>query len=64
MRTTLDLPEKLVSTAMRITREKTKTGLITHALEHLIRRNRIQRLKRFRGKVDLGINLDYLRERK
>jgi Bacterial antitoxin of type II TA system, VapB len=64
MRTTLDLPENLVNTAMKITHEKTKTGLITHALEHLIRRSRIQPLKRFRGKIDLQINLDYLRKRK
>jgi hypothetical protein len=64
MRTTLDLPEKLMSSAMKISREKTKTSMITHALEHLIRRNKIQGLKRFRGKVDLHINLDYLRERK
>lgn len=64
MRTTLDLPENLVSAAMKITGAKTKTGLIINALKEIIRKNRLQGLKRFRGKVDLSVDLDCLRKRK
>jgi hypothetical protein len=64
MRTTLNLPENLVKTAMRITGAKTKTGLVTLALEQIIKKNRLQRLKRFRGKVYLNVDLDCLRNRK
>ncbi len=64
MRTTLDLPENLINEAMRITRIKTKTALIIQALEDLVRRNRISSIKKFKGKVDLDIDLSALRGRK
>ena len=64
MRTTLDLPSSLVNEAMRVSHQRTKTGVIITALEELLRRNRIQGLKRFRGKVDLGIDLNALRDRR
>jgi Arc/MetJ family transcription regulator len=61
---TLDLPEKLVNAAMKITGAKTKTGLVTLALERIIRIDSLKALRRFRGKVDLGVDLDCLRGRK
>lgn len=63
MRTTLDLPEKLMQEAMKVTHIKTKTKVITTALEELIRKNRIAGLKKFKGKVDLDIDLNKLRNR-
>ena len=64
MRTTLDLPKKLIEEAMGITHEKTKTRLIIKALENIIRRSKIQNLKKYQGKIDLNLNLNILRERK
>lgn len=63
MRTTLDLPSPLVNEALKVSHQKTKTGVIIAALEDLLRKHRLQGLKRFRGKVDLAIDLDALRDR-
>ena len=63
MRTTLDLPEQLLSEAMKVTHIKTKTQVIITALEELIRKEQISNLKQFKGKVDLDVDLDQLRER-
>ena len=64
MRTTLDLPENLITEALKVSRKKTKTALIISALEDVVRKNRIQEIKRYKGKVDLEMDLDSLRDRK
>lgn len=64
MRTTLDLPETLLDEAMKAAHIKTKTQVIIRALEELIRKNRIAGLKDFKGKVDLEMDLDSLRNRR
>ena len=64
MRTTLDLPDKLVDEAMQVTRIKTKTKVIIVALEQLIRRTKLSEIKEFKGKIDLGIDLETIRGRK
>jgi hypothetical protein len=64
MRTTLDLPENLLNEAMKTTHIKTKTKVIITALEELIRKSKISELKKFKGKVDLDIDLDTIRGRK
>jgi len=64
MRTTLDLPKDLIDEAMKATQINTKTQLIITALEDLIRKSKISELKDFKGKVDLGIDMDTLRDRK
>ena len=64
MRTTLDLPEDLVEEAMKATNIKTKTKVIVAALEQLIRRTKIAEIKKYKGKVDLDIDLNELRGRK
>jgi len=64
MRTTLDLPEKLLSEAMKATQIKTKTMVIITALEDLIRKSKISELKEFKGKIDLAIDLNDLRGRR
>lgn len=63
MRTTLDLPEDLVSEAMKATQINTKTKVIITALEDLIRKSRISGLKKFKGKVDLDIDMNSIRGR-
>ena len=63
MRTTLDLPESLISEAMKITHTDTKTGVIVLALKELVRKSKISDLKKFKGKIDLDIDLDTIRGR-
>ncbi|MBA4386819.1 MAG: hypothetical protein C0404_02490 [Verrucomicrobia bacterium] len=52
MKTTVDLPDRLVREAMKVSKQKTKTGLIITALRDLVRRHRLQALKCFKGHVD------------
>jgi hypothetical protein len=63
MRTTLDLPEKLVQEAMSLTKIPTKTELIKHALENVIQRERVKELTNYFGALNLDIDLDKLRSR-
>lgn len=63
MRTTLDLPINLLNEAMKITHTDTKTAVIVKALEELVRKSRISELKKYKGKIDLDINLDEIRDR-
>ena len=63
MRTTLDLPNDLLSEAMKITHAKTKTEVIKIALENIIKQERINTLVRFHGKVDLEIDMNVMRNR-
>ena len=63
MRTTLDFPEDLLKKAMSLSQIKTKTQVITTALQEMIRKSEISDLKNFKGKVDLEIDLNTLRGR-
>jgi Arc/MetJ family transcription regulator len=63
MRTTLDIPEDLMNEAMKATNINTKTKVIVTALEGLIRKSKISDLKKFKGKVDLDIDLEIIRDR-
>ncbi len=63
MRTTLDLPEELINEAMKATRIQTKTRVIITALEELIRKSKISKIKQYKGKIDLDIDLDSIRGR-
>jgi Arc/MetJ family transcription regulator len=62
MRTTLNLPENLIAEAMKLTGEKTKTGVIRLALTNLIKEDKLKDLKNYYGKVDLDIDLVSLRK--
>jgi len=64
MRTTIDLPLPLIDEAMQLTQIKTKTAVIIKALEELVRKNKIKKLKKYRGTMDLDIDLSALRDRK
>lgn len=64
MRTTLDLPRELIEEGMKVTQEKTKTALITKAVEELIRWKKIQDLKELGGTMpNLDLDLNTLRGR-
>jgi hypothetical protein len=63
MRTTLDLPEDLVREAQNLLGFKSKTDTIILSLRELIRRKRIDELKRLSGRVRLEIDVDSSRRR-
>lgn len=63
MRTTLDLPNDLLNEAMKATHTNTKTGVIVLALKELVRKSNISNLKKYKGKIDLDIDLDEIRDR-
>ena len=63
MRTTIDIPEDLISEAMKVTNSPTKTQLIKIALYNIIQKNKIKSIKKFKGKIDLDLDLNRLRAR-
>ena len=63
MRTTLDLPDVLMHDAMKASHQRTKTAVIITALNDLVRKSRLQELRRYKGGVDLVIDLDAVRKR-
>jgi hypothetical protein len=63
MKITIDLPEDLVKAAMKASHIDTKSQVIIVALQELIRKSKLSELKRFKGKIDLDINLDAVRGR-
>ncbi len=63
MRTTIDIPEDLINEAMRVTQSPTKTELIKNALYNIIQKNKIKSLKNYKGKIDLNIDLNVVRDR-
>ena len=63
MRTTLDLPVKLLEEARRILGVKSKSDAIVLSLTEIVRRKRIDELKAMRGKVQLYIDVAASRRR-
>ena len=61
MRTTLDIPEDLLSQACRISGAKTKTLAVVVALQQLVNSKRLERLRKLKGKIQLDIDLKSLR---
>jgi hypothetical protein len=61
MRTTLDIPERLIEDAMKVSRIHTKTKVIITALEDLIRKSKISEIKKFKGKIDMDIDMNAVR---
>ncbi len=64
MRTTLDLPRNLLDEAMKVSNTATKTGVIIKALEELVRKSKISNIKKYKGKFDLDMDLDEIRNRR
>jgi Arc/MetJ family transcription regulator len=63
MRTTLDLPEDLIAEAMKVSKKPTKTAVIIAALEDLVRKSKIQGIKKYKGTIELDADLNVLRNR-
>ena len=63
MRTTLDLPEGLIHEAMAAAGATSQTQVVITALEDLVRKSKISGLKEFKGKIDLNIDMNTLRNR-
>lgn len=63
MRTTLNIPDDLMSALMAETGENNKTLIIRKSLEELLKRIRRQNLKRLKGKIDLDLDLALEREK-
>ena len=51
MRTTIDIPENLITEAMKLTKIRTKTDVIKEALVNLIQKEKIKGLKNYYGKI-------------
>jgi len=63
MRTTIDIPDQLISEVMELTNISKKTDFIKDALVNLIQKEKIKHLKLYHGKIDLNIDLNKLRKR-
>ena len=63
MRIALDLPDKLLNEAMKVSGSRTRNEAIITALEELVHNRKVAELKTFKGKVDLVVDLDAVRGR-
>jgi Arc/MetJ family transcription regulator len=64
MRTTLDIPGELIEEARRLLGFKSKTDTVVVSLRELIRRRRIDELKKLLGSVRLDIDVNASRRRR
>lgn len=62
LRTNIELDEKLVKEAMRLTRKKTKKELVNYALRELINKMRRKKLLELEGKVEWRGDLGEMRK--
>jgi Arc/MetJ family transcription regulator len=63
MRTTLDLPDDLLREAQRLLGFKSKTEVVVLSLRELVRRRRLEGLKKLLGQVTLDIDVPRSRRR-
>jgi Arc/MetJ family transcription regulator len=64
MRTTLNVDDEALTSAMQAAPGKTKTDVINEALREFARRRRVQELLKFEGKVRWEGDLNELRGRR
>jgi Arc/MetJ family transcription regulator len=64
MRTNIDLDDKLVDEAMRLSGAKTKKEVVGLALEALIKARKRPDLMELVGKIDLDANYDHKKTRR
>lgn len=62
MRITIDLPKDLLEEAKRICVTKTMTSAVALSLQNLIESKKIERLRSFRGKLDLNVDMKQLKK--
>jgi len=63
MRTTLDIPEELIKEAQSILGFKSKTDTVVLSLQELVRRRRIEELKKLFGSIRLDLDVPKSRRR-
>ena len=63
MRTTLNLPEELIEEARKILGYNSKTDTVIFSLEELIRKKRLEEIKKLAGHINLQIDLPKSRRR-
>lgn len=64
LRTNIELDEKLVKEAMRVTRKKTKKELVHYALQDLLKRAKRKEILELEGKVKWTGNLMKMRKKR
>lgn len=62
LRTNIELDEKLVKEAMKLTNKKTKKELVNYALRELVSKMKRKRLLELEGKVEWTGNLGKMRK--
>ena len=62
LRTNIELDEKLVAEAMRLTSKKTKKELVNYAMQELVSRLKRKKLLDMEGKVEWTGSLDEMRK--
>jgi Arc/MetJ family transcription regulator len=62
LRTNIELDEKLVKEAMKLTHKNTKKELVNYALEELLKRFKRKKLLELEGKVEWTGSLDEMRK--
>ena len=63
MKISMDIPDALISEAMKITGSQSAEKSIITALQELVKSEKRKRLITMKGKIDLDIDLDQLRDR-
>ena len=63
MNTTLKISEKLINKAINVTKIRSKSRLVTLAVENLIKSTDIKRIKDYAGKLKLDLDIEALRAR-
>jgi Arc/MetJ family transcription regulator len=61
-RTNIELDDKLVSEAMKLTHKKTKKDLVNYAVEELVRKLKRRKILELEGKVEWTGTLDENRQ--
>lgn len=61
MRTTIDIDERLLDLAMKLTEASTKREVVNFALKELVRRRRLERLKQLAGSGCVTLTLKELK---
>jgi Arc/MetJ family transcription regulator len=62
LRTNIELDEKLVDEAMRLTHKKTKKELVNYALEEIVRKIKRKKILDLEGRVEWTGNLSEMRK--
>ncbi|MBK8349085.1 MAG: type II toxin-antitoxin system VapB family antitoxin [Saprospiraceae bacterium] len=63
MRTTVDLPEDLLMEVMKILRSESKKETIIKALTNIKNLNERQKILKYKGKINVDLDIDNLRSR-